>query len=93
VVLSAAYCLYLIAASRRAIIAFTTAHYLILAAASLMDNAWPGTTLAAPVLQMQNLLRVIIVTMIWTAYFHKSKRVRNTFVNGAGVNKVAAVLE
>jgi len=93
VVLSAAYCLYLSAASRRAIIAFATAHYLIAAAASLVDNAWLGTTLAAPVLNMQNLLRVIIVTMIWTAYFHKSKRVRNTFVNGAGVNKVAAVLE
>jgi len=71
VVLSAAYCLYLSAASRRAIIAFATAHYLIAAAASLVDDAWLGTTLAAPVLNIQNLLRVIIVTMIWAAYFHK----------------------
>ena len=93
VVLSAAYCLYLIAARRRAIIAFATAHYLILAAASLVDNAWLGTTLAAPELNMEDLLRVIVVTMIWTAYFHKSKRVRNTFVKGAGANKVAAVFD
>jgi hypothetical protein len=85
VVFSAAYCLYLMFAKKRAIIKFATAHYLVLAAAGLLD-LWAQFALEAAIPNLppdpsglKEAVRGVVIAGIWVPYFHLSKRVRNTF--------------
>ena len=91
VIISAAWCLYLIFAKKHAIVRFATAHYLILAAAGLiemwggfaLEKAIPGTPSDPSVIR--DAVRGILIACIWIPYFRRSKRVRNTF-GGSGPN-------
>ena len=86
VVASAAGCLYLIFARKRAIIRFATAHYLILAVAGLVD-LWAGFVMERVLAEpndpsaIKEAIRGVVAAIIWIPYFHASRRVRNTFVN------------
>ncbi len=87
VIASAAFCLFLIFAKRRAIVTFATAHYLILAVAGLVD-LWGQGVLERALPNMppdpaaiRDAVRGVVIAAIWIPYFNVSKRVRNTFVN------------
>jgi Protein of unknown function (DUF2569) len=85
VIASAALCLFLIFAKKRAIVKFATAHYLILAVAGLIDlwgqgvleRAIPG--MPPDPTAIRDAVRGFVIAAIWIPYFHVSKRVRNTF--------------
>lgn len=86
VVTSAALCLWLLFARRRAVIPVAIAHYVILAMAGLVE-LWgdiriteivPGTPRDPAMLK--NAARGVIGALIWAPYFAVSKRVRNTCV-------------
>lgn len=84
-IITAAWCLYLIFARKHAVVGFATAHYLILAVAGLiemwgglaLEKAIPGTPSDPSV--VTGAVRGILAACIWIPYFRRSKRVRNTF--------------
>jgi hypothetical protein len=84
VIASAAYCLYLMFAKKRAMVRFATAHYLILAVAGLGD-LWAGFVMERVLSEpndptaIKEAVRGVVIAFIWIPYFHASKRVRNTF--------------
>ena len=84
VIASAAYCLYLMFAKKRAMVRFATAHYLILAAAGLVD-LWAGFVMERVLAETHDpsatkeAVRGVLLACIWIPYFHLSQRVRNTF--------------
>ncbi|SFI11480.1 Protein of unknown function [Bosea sp. OK403] len=91
VILSALACLILIFARRKSIITVASLHYVILTIAVFVDF-WSYTFLrkvmpnipddpSAPTLA-QAVCQAFIAA-IWIAYFHRSKRVKNTFVDPA----------
>lgn len=96
VIASAAYCLYLMFAGKRAIIKFATAHYLILAAAGILE-AWAQSVMEKSIPDMppdpavyRDAVRGVIIALIWIPYFHMSKRVRNTFTETNAPARAAA---
>lgn len=94
VILSASYCLFLIANKDYKIVKFATVHYLVLASAGLFD-LWGGIAVEAafPTIPLEKdfingAMRGILVAMIWIPYFRMSLRVKNTFVNnGSGTTE------
>lgn len=84
VIASAALCLFLIFAKKRAVVKFATAHYLILAAAGLVD-LWGQGVLerALPNVPpdpnaIRDAVRGVVIAAIWIPYFNVSRRVKNT---------------
>ncbi len=85
-VLSAGYCLYLIFfTSKRAIVKFATANYLILAIGGFID-LWLEMTADTAIPDMTSGLAIIevvknnLIACIWIPYFHLSRRVKNTYM-------------
>lgn len=87
VIFSAAACLYLMFAKKRAIVTVATVHYAVLAVAGLLDlwtqvaleQAVPGTPTDPSTIK--EAIRGVVIAAIWVPYFNVSKRVRNTMVN------------
>ena len=89
IILSAAYCLYLIFSKKHTITRFATVHYLILAVGGLIDlwteivvhTSAPDTPLDKEAIR--GAAQAIVAGLIWIPYFHYSRRVKNTFATGA----------
>src|SRR5205085_12690429 len=87
VIASAAYCLWLVIKKDSTIIAFATAHYLILMIAGFAD-LWADAALRQVIHELpvdpsvaKNAARGVLLACIWIPYFRFSKRVRNTFAS------------
>ena len=91
VIASAAVCLILMFARKRAVVKFATAHYLMLAAAGVID-LWGQGVLERVLPNMppdptaiRDAVRGFVIAAIWIPYFNVSRRVKNTFVNPSAV--------
>jgi hypothetical protein len=85
VIVSAAYCLFLISAKNYKIVKFASFHYIFVASAGLID-LWGGIAISAAMPStlldkefFKGAMQGIVAAMIWIPYFHMSRRVQNTF--------------
>lgn len=86
VIVSAAYCLFLISSKNYKIVKFASFHYILMASAGLIDlwggiaysNAVPSMPLDKEIIT--GAMKGIAVAMVWIPYFRLSRRVQNTFV-------------
>jgi hypothetical protein len=86
VIVSAAYCLFLISSKDYKIVKFAPWHYIVLASAGLLD-LWGGIAIstAVPTIPLdkeyfKGAMQGIAAAMIWIPYFRLSRRVQNTFI-------------
>ena len=93
VVMSAAFCLFLVFARKRAIVKFATAHFVLLVAAAFADGWLDEVLRSHDPAVVSNEVRTVLIAAIWIPYFQISRRVRNTFVNGRERVAIAKVFE